>query len=62
MAEKNDLLIELLEKIAMELEIANKLKTYEIVISQPQLKLKFFEKFIEKAFDLDEEIRKKIDT
>ncbi|NHJ49885.1 MAG: hypothetical protein FK733_18980 [Asgard group archaeon] len=60
MSEKNDVLIETLEKIAKELEIANKLKVYELVLSQPGLSYKFLLKFYEKSVELENEIVSKL--
>jgi hypothetical protein len=60
MFEKKEELKETLEKIAKELEIANKLKIYEIVVSQPHIDFNFLSRFYDKAVELEEEIKAKM--
>jgi hypothetical protein len=50
----------ILEKIAKELEIANKLKIYEIVVSQPGINYKILLKFFDKSDELAKEIEAKM--
>jgi len=60
MTEKSAEIINVLEKIAKELEIANKLKIYDLVLSQPTLNFDYLLKFFDKSSDLEDEIKTKL--
>lgn len=61
MTEELKEIFNVLEKIAKELEIANKLKFYELILSQPNLSFKYLLKFYEKSSDLEKEIKSKLE-
>jgi hypothetical protein len=55
-----DKIIEVLEKIAKELELANRLKIFEIALKNHPLKFETLIKFYDKSIDLEEEIKAKL--
>jgi hypothetical protein len=51
--------INVLEKIAKELETANKLKLFELILMHPNLKVDFYLKLYKKAIELEEQMMSK---